>query len=69
MRKLESVPKNLTHKILWDFEIQTDQPILAKRPDLEENNLVDFTFPRTTVKLKESEMKDKESWKSNGTWK
>ena len=26
--------KNGTNKILWDFEIQTDQLISAKRPDL-----------------------------------
>ena len=26
MYKPESVGKNETHKILWDFEIQTDRP-------------------------------------------
>ena len=28
--KEESVPENEVHKILWDFEIQTDQPIPAR---------------------------------------
>ena len=30
----ESVLENETHKLLWDFEIQTDHLILARRPDL-----------------------------------
>ena len=34
MHNLESVLKNKTHKPLWDFEIQTDYLILARRPDL-----------------------------------
>ena len=29
-----SVLENETHKLLWDFEIQTDHLISAKRPDL-----------------------------------
>ena len=28
------VPENDTHKLLWDFSIQTDQLIPARRPDL-----------------------------------
>ena len=28
------VPENETHKLLWDFEIQTDHLISARRPDL-----------------------------------
>ena len=34
MHKPESVLENETHKIIWDFEIKTDHPILARRPDL-----------------------------------
>ena len=34
MYKLECARKNETHKILWEFEIQTDLLILARRPDL-----------------------------------
>ena len=34
MHNLESVLKNETHKLLWDFEIQTDHLISARRPDL-----------------------------------
>ena len=30
----ESILKNETHKILWDFEIQMDQLISARRQDL-----------------------------------
>ena len=29
-----SVLENDTHKLLWDFEIQTDHLISARRPDL-----------------------------------
>ena len=32
--KTESVLENETHKLFWDFEIQTDHLILARRPDL-----------------------------------
>ena len=31
MHKPESVLENETHNILWDFEIKTDHPILARR--------------------------------------
>ena len=31
MHKLESVLENKTYTILWDFEIQTDRRILARR--------------------------------------
>ena len=34
MHKPESVLENGTHKILWDFEIQMDHPIPARRPYL-----------------------------------
>ena len=34
MHKSESVLKNETHNILWDFEIKTDHLIPARRPDL-----------------------------------
>ena len=29
-----SVQENDTHKLLWDFDIQTDHLISARRPDL-----------------------------------
>ena len=29
-----SVQENETHKLLWDFEIQTDHLISARRPEL-----------------------------------
>ena len=34
MYKPESVLENEIHKILWDFEVQTDHLILARRPNL-----------------------------------
>ena len=34
MHNPESVPENLKREILWDFEIQTDPLISARRPDL-----------------------------------
>ena len=34
MYNSESVLENEMHKILWDFEIQTDHLISARRPDL-----------------------------------
>ena len=74
MQNPESVLENETHKILLDFEIQTDQLISARRPDLViiNNNkkkkrrkkktyrIVDFAVPVDyRVKLKESEKKNK----------
>ena len=65
--KPESVLENKTHKILWDFEIQTDHQIPARRPDLVVINkkertchLIDFAIPADhRVKLKKIEKKDK----------
>ena len=34
MHNPESVLENDTHKLLWDFDIQTDHLISARRPDL-----------------------------------
>ena len=34
MHKPESVQENETYKLLWDFEIPTDNQILARRPDI-----------------------------------
>ena len=34
MHNPESVPKNEMHKLLWNFEIKTDQLISVRRPDL-----------------------------------
>ena len=56
-----------THKLLWDFMIQTDHLILARRPDLIMINnkkrtcrIAGFAVPADhRVKLKECEKKDK----------
>ena len=57
----------MTHKLLWDFDLQTDHLILARRPDLIMINkkkrickIVDFAVPADhRIKLKVSEKKDK----------
>ena len=61
--------ENDTHKLLWDFNIQTDHLIPARRPDLIIINkkkkkkickIVDFAVPADhRIILKESEKKDK----------
>ena len=61
------VLENNTHKIQWDFNIQTDHLILARRPDIIIINknkitckIVDFAVPADyRIKLKEYEKKDK----------
>ena len=61
------VLENTTHKLLWDFNIQTDHLIPARRPDLIIINkkkrtckIVDFAVPTDhTIKLKEFEKKEK----------
>ena len=63
MQKPESVLENETHKILWDFEVQTDHLIPARRPNLvlidkkrKACHLVDSAVPADhRVKMKESE--------------
>ena len=66
-----SVLENDTHKILWDFDIQTDHLTSARRPDLimikkrerereRTCRIVDFAVSAIhKVTLKESEKKDK----------
>ena len=64
------VLENDTHKLLWDFSIQTDHQIPARRPDLIIINkkkkkkrickIVDFAVPADhRINLKECEKKDK----------
>ena len=62
------VLENDTHKLLWEFNIQTDHLISARRPDLIINKkkkkkiskIVDFAVPADhIIILKESEKKDK----------
>ena len=64
MHNPESILENETHKILWDFEIQSDHLISARRPDLGIVNkkvkkkktcrIVDFAvLAEFSVKLKE----------------
>ena len=74
MHNLAPVLENDTHKLLWDFNIQTDHLISARRPDLIIINkkkrkkkkkkrickIVDFAVPADhRIDLKECEMKDK----------
>ena len=61
------VLENDSHKLLWDFNIQTDHLIPARRPDFIIINkkkrfgkIVDFAVPADhRINLKESEKKDK----------
>ena len=61
------VLENDSHKLLWDFSIQTDHLIPARRPDLIIINkrkrickIVDFAVPADhRVNMKESKKKDK----------
>ena len=61
------VQENDTHKLQWDFNIQTDHLIPARRPDLIIINkrkrickIVDFAVPADhRISMKESEKKDK----------
>ena len=70
----ESALENKTHKLLWDFEIQTDHLISARRPDLARGNkkkkkkkdkkrtcrIVDFAVSAEyRVKVKDSQTRDK----------
>ena len=81
----ESVLLNETHELLWDFDMQTDQLISARRPDLKiinNNNNKKLAncglccpgWPHR-IKLKENEKKDeyldlvRELKKNCGTWK
>ena len=66
MNNPASVLENDTHKLLWDFNIQTDHLIPARRPDLIIINkkrickIVDFAVPADPrINLKECEKKDK----------
>ena len=63
------VLENDTHKLRWDFDIQTNHLILARRPDLiiinkkikkRTSKIVDFAVPAEhRIKLKECEKKNK----------
>ena len=67
MHNQAPVQENDSHKLLWDFNIQTDHLIPARRPDLIMINkkkrtckIVDFAVPADRrIKLKECEKKDK----------
>ena len=67
MHSPTSVLENDTHKLLWDYDKQTEHLISARRPDLIIVNkkkrtckIVDFAVPADhSVKLKENEKKDK----------
>ena len=66
MQNPESVLENETHKFLWDFEIQTDPLISARRPDPVTVNkikktcrIVNLAVPaHHRMKIKESEKRD-----------
>ena len=56
------VLENDLHKLLWDFNIQTDHLIPARRPDLlreKKENLQNCRLCCPSINLQESEKKDK----------
>ena len=68
MHNPSPVLENNTHKLLWDFDIYTDDLISARRPELiiiinkkkKICKIVDFAVPADNrIKLKECEKKDK----------
>ena len=67
MHNPEPVLENDTHKLLWDFDTQTDHLISTRRPDLiiinikkRISKIFDFAVPADhRIKLKECEKKDK----------
>ena len=67
MHNPAAVLENETHKLLWNFDIQMNHLISARRPNLvlinkkkRAGRIVDFAVPADyRVKLKESEKKDK----------
>ena len=64
------VPENDSHKLLWDFNIQTDHLIPSRRPDLIIINkrkriykIVDFAVPADhRINLKEGARELKKLW-------
>ena len=67
MHNSTAVLENDTHKLLWDFDIQTDHLITVRRPDLIVINkkkrtceILDFAvLADHRIKLEEKEKKDK----------
>ena len=64
MHNPAAVLENDTHKLLWDFDIHTDDLISSERQDLiikkKKKRTVDFALPADhRIKLKEREKKDK----------
>ena len=69
MHNLAPALENDTRKLLWDFDLQTDRLISARRPDLiiikkkkkkKICKIVDFALPADhRIKLKECEKRDK----------
>ena len=70
MHNPEPIRENDAHKLIWDFDLQTDHLISARRPDLiiinkkkkKKENLQNFRFAVPAdhrIKLKECEKRDK----------
>ena len=64
MQNPASVRENSTHKLVWDFDIQTDYLISARSPDLiiinkNKRTYTIVEFADHKIKLKEYEKKDK----------
>ena len=77
MHNAESVLKNETHKLLWDFEIETDHLILDRQTDLiiinKKERSCSFGEPESKIERKRKKKKKplpcKGIEKNCGTWK
>ena len=72
---LVSFFENEMHKILWDFEIQTDHPIPVRRPDVVLIKKYNFSTNRSSRPYIENKRKRKHEYldltrelKQRGTW-
>ena len=63
MHKPESILENKTHKFLWDFDVQTDYLIPARKLDLviinKKGNLLNCGICHPTEPLSENQRKQK----------
>ena len=76
MHNRETILKNETNKVIWDFEIQTDHQISARRPDLEIVSKKKENLPKNWKNAKSETLP--EGWKTmenesvgdtNGKWR
>ena len=60
IHNLASVLENMIHNLLWDFDIQTDRLISARRPDL---IIINNNNKKRTCKIGERAWKEENEWR------